>query len=78
MYNYYSRAVYNQEQVMMARVRYSQNTPISLEYIHFWTKIYLTLYPSLGNLITHITILLTIAVGPNRHDYSIDWSDDKL
>ena len=36
------------------------------------------LCPSLGNLTTYITILLTIAVGPNRHDYSIDWSDDKL
>ena len=38
---------------------------------------YLILYASLGNLTTNITVLLTIAVGPNRHDYSIDWSDDK-
>ena len=32
-----------------------QNTIISFEYDNSWPKIYLVLYPSFGNLITHIT-----------------------
>ena len=57
---------------------------ITLHYVYSQNKIISSvknlfhLYPFLGNLTIHITILLTIAVGPNRHDYSIDWSDDKL
>ena len=36
---------------------YLQNTIIFLEYVDFWSKIYLIVYPFLGNLTTHITIL---------------------
>ena len=35
---------------------YSQNTMISLENVDFWSKIYLILHPSFGNLTTHIAI----------------------
>ena len=37
---------------------YSQNTIPSFEYVDFWPKIYLILYPSFGDLTTHVTIML--------------------
>ena len=46
----------------------SQNTIISFEHVDFWPKIFLILYPSLGNLTTHITI---VPVHSEREELSI-------
>ena len=47
----------------------SKNIIISSEYVDFWAKIYLILYLSLGNSITHITITGTGA----RQKWMINW-----
>jgi hypothetical protein len=47
---------------------YSQNTIISFEYVDFWPRIYLNLYPYLGNLITHIAIKVSVVLGSQWGD----------
>ena len=37
---------------------YAQNTMFSLEYVDFWPKLYLILYPFLENLTTDVTIIV--------------------